>query len=208
MRTNANKGKPSPHRGKGRGLAFLKANVNYEGEDCLIWPQSKNHQGYGQLGYFGKVKKAHHIMCLLVHGPAPTPKHEAAHNCGKGHLGCVHPKHVEWKTPAENQADTIKHGTRPKRVARRLTIDQVEEIKASELSCVDLAARYPVSISTIFKIRRGEIWANPRSKLTSEHIRSIKNAPLNEALALGKSLGLYRHRVLKLRAGEVFGGVE
>lgn len=189
-------------------MAWLKAHVAYAGDGCLIWPQSRNHQGYGQLGYFGKVKKAHHIMCLLVHGEPPTPAHEAAHECGNGHLGCVHPKHVSWKTHTENCADTIRHGNQPKKVARRLTIDKVHEIRVSDLSCVNAAKQYGVSVATIFKIRRGETWVRPRSTLTFENIRSIKDAPEDRAIVIGKSLGLPRHRILKLRAGELFGGVE
>lgn len=202
------KGQPSPHRGKGRGLAWLKANVGYDGEECLIWPWSKTYQGYGQLGFHGKVRKAHRVMCELVNGPPPTPEHEAAHQCGKGHLGCVHPKHVEWKTPAGNRADMIQHGTWQKKVARRLTIDKVQEIRASELSCVDLATKYAVSVSAIFKIKRGETWAKPRSRLTLESIRSIKDATEDQAITIGKSLGLDKYKVQKLRAGVIFSGVE
>lgn len=34
-------------------------------------------------------------MCELVYGKPPMPKHQAAHNCGKGNLGCINPKHLE-----------------------------------------------------------------------------------------------------------------
>lgn len=196
MKPHGNKGRPSKLRGRGRNLVWLKERVSHDGDTCLIWPFSKNHQGYGQIGYFGKVKKAHHIMCLLIHGPAPSTRHEAAHNCGKGHLGCVHPKHVEWKTPAENRADTIRHGTNPKKVTRRLTIDLVEEIRASGRSCVDLAKQYRVSIAAIFKIRRGETWVKPRSMLTGDQLRKIreldsagaKTSEISEAVGLSYSI--------------------
>ena len=112
------KGQPSPHRGKGRGLAWLKAHIDHQGDDCLIWPHSQNHQGYGQLGYFGKVRKAHHIMCLLVHGEAPTPRHHAAHSCGNGHKGCAHPKHLSWKTPTENRLEA-RPAAKRQRLERR-----------------------------------------------------------------------------------------
>ncbi len=44
------------NRGKGRGLAFLRANVGYAGDDCLMWPFSRNIHGYGAAGYGGKIK--------------------------------------------------------------------------------------------------------------------------------------------------------
>lgn len=196
------------NKGKGRGLEWLKENVAYSGEDCLIWPLSRTYQGYGQLGYFGKVKKAHHVMCMLVNGPRPSKRHEAAHSCGNGHNGCCHPKHVSWKTPAENRADTIKHGTYAKKVARKLTIDQVEEIKASEVSCFDLAKQYDVSISAIFKIKRGETWAKPRSKWTRNDIKRIREVPDNQAATVGKALGMSPMTIARLRDGKTFQGVE
>jgi hypothetical protein len=115
---------------------------------------------------------------------------------------------VSWKTPAENRADTIKHGTYAKKVARKLTIDQVEAIRISGDSCFDLAKQYDVSISAIFKIKRGETWATPRSKLTLENIRRIKDASEDDAMAIGKSLGLDRYKVNAIRTGQRFAGVD
>jgi hypothetical protein len=90
------------NKGKGQNLIWLKDRVGYDSDECLIWPFSVNYQGYGQVGYYGKVKKAHRIMCELAHGAPPTPKHVAAHSCHNGHGGCVHPKHLDWKTARQN----------------------------------------------------------------------------------------------------------
>jgi hypothetical protein len=196
------------NKGKGQNLIWLKDRISYDSDECLIWPFSINHQGYGQIGYYGKVRKAHRVMCELAKGPPPSPKHEAAHECGNGHLGCVNPKHLNWKTPAGNRADTIRHGTWAKKVKRRLTIDQVEEIKLNPSSCVVLAEQYNVSVSSIFKIRRGETWSTPRSKLTLEKIRTIREAPEDQAIAIGKALGVNSTKVWKLRSGETFQGIE
>lgn len=62
------------------------------------------------LGYLGRNYWAHRLMCEMAHGAPPTPKHQAAHNCGKGHYGCVNPKHLEWKTNSQNQLDRAKNG--------------------------------------------------------------------------------------------------
>lgn len=43
------------------------------------------------------------IMCELVHGPAPTPEHEASHLCEDNWL-CVCPDHLLWETKRENMA--------------------------------------------------------------------------------------------------------
>lgn len=98
------------NNGKGKGIKWLREHVGYQGDDCLVWPFSRRKDGYGQVGVDGFVSKAHNVMCELVHGPAPSRNHMACHECGNGHLGCVHPKHVFWRTHAENMRDMVRHG--------------------------------------------------------------------------------------------------
>lgn len=142
------------NKGKGPGLLWLKAHIAHEGEECLIWPQSRNHQGYGQVGYFGKVKKAHHIMCRLAHGEPPTPKHHAAHSCGNGHGGCVHPKHLSWKTPTENRLEA-----RPVTKGRKhLRPEVVLQIRKSPKSYLGIADEFGVYFGTVGKIKRRELY--------------------------------------------------
>jgi len=128
------KGTPSHRRGKGAALAWLRSYATWTGEDCLIFPFCRNGEGYGTLGVNGKVKKANRVMCELAHGPAPTPRHMSAHSCGNGHGGCVHPGHLSWKTPAENEQDKKAHGTHGGGRGNRsiLTPAQVLEIRASK----------------------------------------------------------------------------
>lgn len=93
----------------------------------------------------------------------PTPQSVVRHKCGRGHMGCVNPKHLEWGTRTQNQLDMAKHGT----IARganssscKLTGRQVLEIYANtgEDNAV-LAARMGVSVTTLGDIRRGKSWA-------------------------------------------------
>lgn len=99
-------------KGRGKGITWLLAHVDYDGDDCLRWPWSTDPRtGRGWVGYLGRTRWAHRIMCELVNGPPPTPKHQASHSCGRGHTGCVHPKHLSWKTQSGNQLDRRKHGT-------------------------------------------------------------------------------------------------
>lgn len=88
-------------------MIWLREHVGYSGEDCLIWPFARNGHGYANLGGKPAIK----IMCELAHGPAPTPKHETAHSCGKGAEGCISPVHLRWATRKENHADKKIHGT-------------------------------------------------------------------------------------------------
>src|SRR5215471_14726746 len=97
---------PTKHK-----LEWIQERVGHAGDDCLQWPFSRSSSGYGILFHEGKVVYAHRTMCELANGKPPTPKHHASHSCGRGHLGCVNPRHLEWKTAAENQQDRRKHGT-------------------------------------------------------------------------------------------------
>lgn len=195
-------------KGKGQGITFLKAHLENDGKECLIWPYTRNGHGYGMMSYLGKMGEAHRFMCLLVHGKPPSPRHQAAHDCGNGHKGCVHPKHIFWKTPRRNRLDSNDHGTGNRPAPRRLTIDQVMEIRASSKPYAELAAEYGVHRDTIGKIFRGETWKEPRSKLTSAQIQKIKElsgtAMLTSHIAV--LVGANYHAVRKMRLAKTFRG--
>ncbi|QEH79942.1 hypothetical protein EIK56_18115 [Sphingomonas sp. C8-2] len=149
---------------RGVPLAWLKNRKKWSGNECLIWPFAERGQGYGGVSFEGRNERAHRVMCILAHGPAPSPEHEAAHSCGKGHQGCVNPRHLSWKTRSGNQQDRVGHGThnRGERSAMQvLTEPQVVEIRSlhHRESQVSLAARFGVSRSTIRAIHDRRSWA-------------------------------------------------
>lgn len=139
--------------------------LKYQGDDCLIWPFSRNNQGYATYTMHG-THSVSRAICAEVHGEPPTPAHEAAHSCGHGHLGCVNQKHLRWATREENQADRLVHGTHmrgergqkaysPLRVY--LSDAEVAEIKALEghLSQTTIAKIYGVHRTQVGRIHRG-----------------------------------------------------
>jgi hypothetical protein len=169
-------------KGKGVAAAFLHHNVSYDGPSCLIWPMSRNVNGYAQFGFEGETYWAHRFMCELVNGPPPTPEHEAAHSCGRGKDGCVHPKHLSWKTQSENALDSRSHGTQarnPRGPAGKLTAEQVAEILAlkGKATQASIAARYGVSPPTIRDIFTGRSRSRPNSRrmLTPAEVARIRN---------------------------------
>lgn len=140
---------------KRRHLDWLKDRVNHSGVGCLIWPFGKNQKGYGQVCTGpGKIEKAHRVMCQLVHGEPPTPKHQAGHKCGNGHLACVHPGHLRWQTNSQNQLDRRRHGTSQGHIGKgphRLTKEAREQIMAARgrITTLKLAEQHGVSHGTI-----------------------------------------------------------
>lgn len=169
---------------KRTNLDWLKEQVAYDGDDCLIWPFSTS-RGYGHLGIGGKVRKAHRVLCEIVYGPPPTPKHEAAHSCGRGDQGCVNRKHLSWKTRSGNQRDRRKHGTQricaPGTSRHKLTATDVAEIRQRKGSATvsELAKKFRVDRSTIRQIHLNKIWVNGVRGRSGFKIGDMRNPSVN-----------------------------
>ena len=148
---------------KGAPWKWLQDRVGFDGDDCLIWPFNRPKDGYGRIMILRRCKLAHRVMCEIVHGDPPTLRHEAAHSCGRGRLGCVNPKHLRWATPEENQADRISHGTsnRGERhgsaVLDEKQVRQIRKMKG-DVSQKDIAAAFGVSRTAIRLIHNRETW--------------------------------------------------
>ncbi len=151
--------------GKGAARAWILAHVEHVGADCLIWPfRASSNKGYGTINWDGRTKAAHTVMCALAHGSKPTPSHEAAHSCGNGHNGCVHPKHLRWDTRSGNHADKVAHGTDhrgAKNPSAKLSERAVRDIRERVGSTPQalLALEYGVSISLVSAIALRKRWA-------------------------------------------------
>ncbi len=149
----------------GEPLRFInEVALHHAGGECLIWPFGKNRDGYGNFWVDGKHVGAHRYICELVHGAPPTPKHEAAHSCGRGHEACISPIHLDWKTRTNNQADRLEHGTHNRGELSgkaKLTEADVREILALKgiEKQRDLAKRFGVSSGAIAGIHHGRRWA-------------------------------------------------
>ncbi len=155
-----------PKAETGAPLKFIKSVVlPFDSSQCLTWPFYRRKNGYGEIRTGGKMTGAHRLVCALAHGEPPSPKHEAAHSCGKGHEGCVNPDHLRWATPFENANDRASHGTIPfgeRAPSAKLTRDDVVEIRAlaGSVSQRMIAARFGISHSNVCRIVRGRTWVN------------------------------------------------
>lgn len=150
----------------GEPLRYLhEVVIPYDGTDCLPWPYARTGQGRGNIWSDGSNRPVHNLVCEIAHGPPPTPDHQAAHSCGKGHEGCVAPRHLRWATCAENHADMVIHGTRYRGEQKpfvKLTNADVMAIKAlrGRISAYALAERFGVSQSCIQNIYLGKSWTH------------------------------------------------
>ena len=144
---------------------FRETVLRYDGDECLTWPYGKNGDGYGQMRFQGKMRRVSRLVCEHVNGPPPTPKHEAAHSCGNGHLSCVTKRHLSWKTPAENKADQIRHGTwahGASHARAKLTESDVRTIRAlrGKVSLKDLSSQFGIAESMIGEIQKDRRWTS------------------------------------------------
>ncbi len=158
----------------GEPAEWLRQNVGYDGPECLMWPFGKNNGYPNHVKMDGRSEYGHRAMCRLVNGDPPNEEYEASHSCGRGHLGCVDPRHLAWKTAGENQADRANHGTRNVWGWRgKLTQAQADEIMAlrGKMKQADIAKKFGVSRSNVSFIHCGQAWAKgcPRWDKTTAH---------------------------------------
>lgn len=179
-----------------------------DAEFCLIWPFNRAQNGYPTAGKNNAIRP-HRLMCERRNGPAPSPKHQAAHSCGKGHLGCVNPWHLNWRTPAENQLERYKqHGLLP---SRKLTPEQVDEIRTlkGRERTVDTAARFQVSEANIRQIQAGKTWQldKPwRRTFTADEVQLIRSTPwqAKSARQWAAEFGVKRSVIDRIRGGKTY----
>lgn len=141
---------------------WLQAHVGYTGEGCLTWPFYTRQEGVAYMTFRGKPVAAARVMCVLAHGEPPTIAHEAAHSCGNGHLGCVHPQHLRWATHKENGADMQRHGSLAgeKSGKAKLTALAIRSIRLDQRPDGLIANDYGVTASCIRLIKRRQRWAH------------------------------------------------
>ena len=137
--------------------------IQYDGDDCIIWPFHKDADGYGLIWRNGRNVKVHRAICEDVHSPSPFVDRLAIHSCGNGHLGCCSRRHVSWGSAQDNADDREDHGrTRRGEDAgpAKLSDQDVLEIRilAASSSQEEIAKRFGVTQGTISHILTGKTW--------------------------------------------------
>lgn len=109
------------------------------------------------LGFKGPTRSVHTLVAeAFVRGRAPG--FQAAHS--NGDKDDNRATNLSWKTPKENHADKIRHGTH----GRSLTPEKVNAIRAEYQPGVmtqeDLAIKYGTTQSTVSKIVLRQRWGS------------------------------------------------
>jgi 5-methylcytosine-specific restriction endonuclease McrA len=102
--------------------------------------------------------QVHRLVAAAFHGPCPEGM-ECCHN--NGDSSDNRPENLRWDTRVNNHADKIEHGTTLRGMRgsnRKLTIQQVEEIRADNRYHHIIAKEYGISKSQVGRIRAGTRW--------------------------------------------------
>jgi len=122
---------------------YLEEDRGYD-TPCWIWQRSFTRFGYPshQDGF------AHRVYFERRFGPVASGL-VLDHLCRVP--ACVNPEHLEAVTNAEN----CRRGAKAK-----ITMEIANTIRASPDDALALAARYGISRSTVYNIRKGKRWAD------------------------------------------------
>ena len=140
-------------------IAFIKSILKTKSQDCIKFPFACDSKGYGTVFYKGKTYGAHRFVCRIVHGKPPNKyDYVAAHSCGNGHLGCINPNHLSWKTYAENNFDKILHDTHGVSLSNTQVSQILQLISLGFVKQKHIAQMYSCSTATVSLIKKKKIW--------------------------------------------------
>ena len=127
---------------------------------CMIWTGCVDANGYGKIGYGGKMHLAHRLSYESVNGKIPDGMH-VCHKCDTP--SCVNPDHLFLGTQADNISDMVSKGRGAigaKYHRSNLTDEKVKAIKADIRTQDVIANEYGVSRTNISAIKTGRAWAH------------------------------------------------
>jgi hypothetical protein len=131
--------------------------VSHMWDECPKWPFQRDLRGSARIAQGGRhAALVQRIVCEIAHGPAPSPEHDAAHSCGKGHEGCFGAACLRWATRKENVTDTLVHGNHPFAKINERIVEEIRSAAGSKHRI--LAEQYGISVQTVGDILRRRTW--------------------------------------------------
>ena len=132
-----------------------------DGSGCWIWLGRADHGGYGKLRRREGDRRveyvAHRVSWEVFRGPIPAEMC-VLHRCDRP--ACVNPEHLFLGTRKDNAHDMLSKGRARGAGTPWLGADVAAEIRSSDLTHAELAARYGVTRTTISRVRRGVTYAS------------------------------------------------
>jgi hypothetical protein len=119
-----------------------------------VLKQSLSDSGYARVRT-PRVLLVHKAVLEAFVGPAPSPRHEAAHKDGR--KGNNRLDNLEWKLKEHNEADKKVHGTAPSRFTGHRRTDHVARVlaMAGTMSFTRIARETGLHRSSVSRIVRG-----------------------------------------------------
>lgn len=138
---------------------------------CWIYQKSTLKSGYGRWKIDGKTRLAHRVAYAIAKGDIPDGMC-ICHACDN--RACVNPSHLFIGTHEDNSQDMVRkkrHGNKGAERAtapRKLSWNDVEEIRNSALATAELARIFGISHDHVTRVKRGARWGAARTPLNSQ----------------------------------------
>lgn len=140
---------------------YLLKRIKVNGSGCWIWQQS-TRDGYGRLVRHGKTWNAHVFSFVALVRPIADGE-QINHKC---HVrACCNPDHLYAGSQSENMADMKSAGRSRYLRGNENGNSRVDEQKAMAIYGApgiarEVAARFGVSISLVYAIRKKRVWGH------------------------------------------------
>jgi hypothetical protein len=90
---------------------FFESLFSLDSDECILWPFTRNAEGYGIIGSHRNRKRVSREICLRKYGEPPEGKPLALHSVYCISSSCVNPQHLRWGSDRENRNDSMDAGT-------------------------------------------------------------------------------------------------
>lgn len=128
---------------------------------CWLWLGYKDRDGYGVF-YTKEGNRAHRLSYIFFCGPIAEGMH-VLHKCDNP--SCVNPEHLFLGTNQDNIDDKMVKGRHRWKPRTKLTEENVNMIRTSDLPNKELAELFSVDPSQISRIKTGRRWSNANPKM-------------------------------------------
>lgn len=129
---------------------------------CWLWTGSLAYNGYGRIWLDGRAQYAHRVSYELFRESVPNDIC-VLHTCDVP--SCVNPDHFFLGTYKDNHADMMQKGrgvfvNGQQHGKAKLTESQILDIRASNETTREIAARHDISQQQVSRIKTRKQWAH------------------------------------------------